>query len=252
MTFNQWQPARAGLCALMLTGTVQAAEADWEHTLALYMVGAGIDGEAGVGPVTGDVDVSFGDILDNLEFGAMGAYRAERGPWAITADLIFMSLEQDDDGLGPLGRTDVKVEADQLITELDGSYRLTDSLDAYVGLRYWDLESEVHIAGGGPLGETLHAKATEDWIDPLIGLRYEWPFADRWALVSRADVGGFGVGSDFAWHATIFASWAWTDNATLLIGYRHLDVDYDEGEGSGRFLWDVSEGGPTAGFAWRF
>jgi len=244
---------RSALLALLVASPVIAADDnEWQHTAVVYMIGAGIDGTAGVGPVEGDVDVSFGDILDNLEFGAMAAYRGERGPWAVIADMIFMDLETDKDGIGPLGQTRATVELDQLILELDGSYAVTERLDAYAGLRYWDVDSTVTVVGGGPLGETLNGKLSEDWVDPLVGVRYAWPVGDKWTLIVRGDIGGFGVGSDFSWHTSAFANWQLSEHASVLIGYRYLDVDYDDGEGADRFLMDVSEGGPTAGFAWRF
>jgi hypothetical protein len=238
--------------ALLIASPSMAADNEWQHTAVVYMIGAGIDGTAGVGPVEGDVDVSFGDILDNLEFGAMAAYRGERGRWAVVADMIFMDLETDKNGVGPLGQTRATVELDQLILELDGSYAVTEQLDAYVGLRYWDVDSTVTVVGGGPVGETLNGKLSEDWVDPVVGVRYAWPLGEKWTLVWRADIGGFGVGSDFSWHTTAYAGWRLNEHANVLIGYRHLDVDYDDGEGANRFLMDVSEGGPTLGFAWTF
>lgn len=239
------------LCAL-LTGPALAAEDAWQHSMAVYMIAASIDGESGVGHVNTDVDVSFGDILDSLEAGAMAAYRAERGPWAVVADVIWMNLEQDKDGLGPLGRTRADVELDQFIAELDLAYALNDRLDAYAGLRYWDVDADLTVEGGGPLGQTLSAGLSEDWVDPVVGLRYEWPLGAKWTLVARGDVGGFGVGSDFTWHATAYAAWNMFENASLLFGFRFLDVDYEDGSGSGRFMMDVLEGGPSAGVVWKF
>lgn len=252
MKISGWRHGFIVLSLLAPCVGAWAADDSWEHTVALYMVGASIDGDAGVGNVEADVDVSFGDILDNLEFGAMGAYRGERGPWAVVFDVIYMALEQEEDGLGPFGRTSAKVESDQLIVELDGSYALTDRLDAYAGLRLWDLDSDLTIVGGGPLGQTLSASETESWVDPLVGLRYEMPLGEKWSLVTRGDIGGFGVGSDFAWHATAYAAWQVSEHGTVLLGLRYLGVDYDDGSGQDRFVWDVTEGGPTAGFAWRF
>lgn len=243
---------RVALLALLVASTASAADDEWQHTAAVYMIGAAIDGTAGVGSVTGDVDISFSDILDNVEFGTMAAWRAEKGRWAVVADLIYMDLETDKDGLGPLGRTRATVELEQLIMELDGSYAVTERLDAYAGLRYWDVDSTVTVVGGGPLGETLSGKASENWVDPIVGLRYAWPLGEDWTLVWRGDIGGFGVGSDFTWHMTAYADWRLSEQGHLLMGYRHLDVDYDDGSGADRFLMDVSEGGPTIGFAWSF
>jgi hypothetical protein len=240
------------MAALLACGPALAADEEWQHTVVVYGIGASIDGKAGVGNVTADVDVGFDDILDNIEFGAMASWRGERGRFAVVADLIYMALEQKKSGLGPFGGTRAKVEADQLIMELDGSWAVTDRLDAYGGLRYWELDNELDVVGGGPLGETLSANKTEDWVDPIVGLRYAWPLNDRWEFIVRGDLGGFGIGSDFTWHASAFANWKVSEHGSVLLGYRHLDVDYDDGSGSSRFRWDVAEGGPAAGFAWRF
>jgi hypothetical protein len=244
---------RSTLLALLVASSAMAAHAnEWQHTAAVYMIGAGIDGTAGVGSVEGDVDVSFGDILESLEFGAMAAYRGDNGPFAVVADFIYMNLENDKNGLGPFGQTRATVELEQLITELDASIAVTDRLDAYAGLRYWDVDSTVTVVGGGPLGETINGGASEDWVDLIYGLRYAWPLSDTWTLIVRGDVAPLGTGSDFSWHTSAFANWQLGEHASVLIGFRWLDVDYDDGEGADRFLMDVSEGGPTAGFAWTF
>lgn len=244
--------SRALLLALFALSPAPAVADEWQHTATVYMIGAGIDGKAGVGPVVGDVSVSFGDILDSLEFGAMAGYRGEKGPWAIVGDMIYMDLEQDKDGLGPAGRTRATVELEQLILELDVSRELTEGLDAYAGLRYWDVDSTVTVVGGGPLGETLNGTLGEDWVDLLVGLRYAVPIGENWLFVIRGDVAPFGTGADMSWHSTAYFAWQFGEHANLLLGYRHLDVDYDEGAGADRFLMDVGQGGPTVGLAWQF
>lgn len=246
------QATRVALLALLAASPGLATANEWEQTAVLYMIGAGIDGTAGVGPVEGDVDVSFGDILDNLEFGGMAAYRADNGPFAVVADLIYMDLETDKNGLGPFGQTRATVELEQLIAELDASIAVTDRLDAYAGLRYWDVDSTVTVVGGGPLGEDISGSLSEDWVDLIYGLRYAWPVSESWTFIVRGDVAPLGTGSDFSWHASAFADWHLSEHASVLIGYRYLDVDYDDGEGANRFLMDVGEGGPTVGFAWNF
>ncbi len=59
--------------------TSLASQADeWKQEFAPYLWGAAMSGEAGIGSVTSSIDMSFGDILDNLELGFMGAYRASK------------------------------------------------------------------------------------------------------------------------------------------------------------------------------
>lgn len=243
---------RAALLAASTAVPSVAPAQDWQHTAVVYIIGASIDGTAGVGPVIGDVDVGFSDILDNLEVGAMAGYRGEKGPWAVMGDFIYMDLEADKDGLGPVGQSRTTVELDQLILELDGARAITERLDAYVGLRYWDIDSTVTVVGGGPLGQTLNGALGEDWVDLLFGLRYELPLGKAWTFVVRGDVAPMRTGADMSWHSTAFFNWRLGEHASALFGYRHLDVDYDDGQGANRFLMDVGQGGPSAGFAWRF
>ncbi len=246
------QFTHSALLVLLFASPAIAADNEWQHTAVVYMIGASIDGTAGVGPVEGDVDISFSDILDNLEFGAMAGYRADNGSFAVIADLIYMDLETDKNGLGPLGQTRATVELDQLIMELDGSIAVTERLDAYAGLRYWDVDSTVTVVGGGPLGVTISGSLGEDWVDVIYGLRYALPLGKNWTFIVRGDVAPLGTGSDFGWHTSAFADWRLGEHASVLIGFRWLDVNYDDGEGANRFLMDVGQGGPTAGFAWRF
>jgi len=243
---------RSTLLALAVSIPALAVADEWQHTAVAYMIGASIDGTAGVGAVEADVDVSFSDILSNLEFGAMAGYRGDNGRFAVVADLIYMALENDKAGLGPLGQTRAKAELDQLIMELDGSIAVTERLDAYAGLRYWDVDSTVTVAGGGPLGETISGSMSQDWVDLIYGLRYALPLGGNWTFILRGDVAPLGTGADFGWHTSAFADWRVGEHASVIFGFRWLEVDYDDGEGANRFLMDVGEGGPAVGFAWAF
>jgi len=237
-----------GLLAAAAPGL--AAADDWEHTFFLYGVAVGIEGTAAVGPVEADVDLSFSDVLDNLEFAAMAGYRGDNGRFGVMADLIYMDLENDKTRSTPLGPITATLGAEQLILELDGSIAVTDRLDAYAGLRYWDVDVDVSVTG--PLGNSVGREPGEDWVDILYGLRYMLPLGRNWTLVARGDVSPMGTGADFGWHASAFADWRFGEHASLLLGFRWLEVDYDDGEGADRFLMDVSEGGPALGLAWSF
>ena len=40
--------------------------------------------------------------------------------------------------------------------------------------------------------------------------------------------------------------------SSLSLGYRYLDFDYDDGNGSDRFKFDLKEHGPSIGFRFDF
>ena len=52
-----------------------ASDGEWRYKASLYLWGAGIGGTSSSG---GDVDVSFSDIIDNLDMAAMGAIEARK------------------------------------------------------------------------------------------------------------------------------------------------------------------------------
>jgi len=61
------------------------------------------------------------------------------------------------------------------------------------------------------------------------------------------DIGGFGVGSDFAWQGLVTFRWQLTERTGALAAYRYMDVDYESGNGSNRFEYDMAFSGPALG-----
>ena len=130
----------AASLALLLVPPAGAEE--WKYDLEIYLLGAGLDGTAGAGPLEAEVDVSFGDILDNLELGAMGTFRAKKGRWAFLGDAVFMGLGASNDL--------VDVDVDQLVLEALGVYHFNDKAGVLFGARYVDIENQIDFRG--PLG----------------------------------------------------------------------------------------------------
>jgi hypothetical protein len=81
---------------LLAAGAVQADEPT--HTMILYGLGIGISGEATVGPLSADIDVSLSEILEHLEMAAMGSYLWKSDTWSFQADVIFASLAGEKEG----------------------------------------------------------------------------------------------------------------------------------------------------------
>ena len=82
-------------------------------------------------------------------------------------------------------------------------------------------------------------------------MRYERPFAEDWAFHARADVGGFGVGSDFAWNAQALVDYRLSSYARVFLGYRALDFDFADGSGSDRVEYDLRLWGPLIGISFE-
>jgi hypothetical protein len=195
------------------------------------------------------------DVFDALEMGAMAAYRADNGTWSITGDATYM-------GLGATARTEQgrvrgDVEVDQYTLMGTLGRRVATPLEVLFSLSYFDLSTELEVRTTAPVsGEVTTRKAGigAHWIDPLIGLKYSLPFSDAWRFDLRGDVGGFGIGSDLSYQLLGTVAWQSGGNVGLVLGYRLIAFDYEDGERGTRHYerYDLTEQGPVVGVTWRF
>src|SRR5688500_19871205 len=94
-TMHKLTRARTALVfatALLASASVQAQDEGWVVDGSVFMLGAAMDGTIGIAGNDADIDVSFSDIVENLEMGGMGSLRVARGRWAFTTDVIYMGL----------------------------------------------------------------------------------------------------------------------------------------------------------------
>jgi hypothetical protein len=219
-------------------------------SVVFYALGIGLDGTVAAGPVETDIEKSASDIFDALEFGGMGSYRYQTDVWSLQVDAIYADLSGEREG--DRGAARGRVELEEAMIELDFGYRVNDAVEIIGGARYWDYDAEVTVVGTGSQGISLQNGASKDWVDPLIGMRLNVPLGQHWSFVARGDVGGFGVGSDFAWHATAFFNWRVNNSVGLLFGYRAFDVEFDDSDGPADLHLDLLQSGPGVGVAIQF
>lgn len=235
----------AFMIAGSLPGIATAQEEDWTFRFTPYIWAAGLKGSTTVGQTQADIDLDFGDILEDLDMALMGDFRAEKGPWAIETDIIWTDLESDAQA-GPLN---ISVKPRMVFWQLDGRYRVAPQWEVYAGFRYY--YSKVHIDIDTP-NRQINASGSEDWIDPVVGVAFRTPINDRWSFAARGDIGGFGVGSDFAWGAMAVFDYRFGETTSITFGYRHLDIDYETGSGDNTFGLDAYMTGPIIGASFRF
>ncbi len=257
----------AGCLAVTLSTPALAQEATterppddrWTFTMAPYLWATSLDGNASVGGVDADVDLSFGDILDDLAIGGMLLVDVQRGRFGIAVNGVFARLEPEGE-LGPI-QLDVTNDTTWIgvapyYRAVEWTYRTSPSgrpmrlvVEPLAGIRYTNLRIE--LDGTGPRGNGRQVDQSEAWVDPIVGSRFILDLADNWTLSGEADIGGFGVGSDLAWNVQAFLGYKTSlagQPLTLAAGYRALSQDYEDG----RFKWDVTTQGPILGVVLRF
>jgi len=222
---------------------------EWQHTVIVYGMGASMDGESQIGPLSVPIDISMSQVFDNLKFGAMMAYRADNGIWSFTTDLTYMNLgatehfENSRKG---------EVELEQTTVMMTAGRRITDTLEALFGVSYFDLSTDLELSG--PLIGRRTSSVGAQWIDPTIGLRWAQPIGERWEFTLRGDVGGFGMGSDLLIHALTTLQFRQNEHLGWGLGYRVISFDYEENEDRPLKYekFDLTEQGPALGFSYTF
>jgi len=218
----------------------------WKVTVAPYLMFAGMNGEAGIGRLNPEVDVSASDIFSNLQFGFQGYFEAMKGNWGVGADIIWMALGSSTDTPVP-----ANIDANQGGFMFLALRRLSPALDLRAGLLINTLQPTIKFKD--PIDREV--SRDETWIDPVVGVNWHTPdTGGRWGFAVVADIGGFGIGSDFMFNVQPTALVRVTERSSLTFGYRWISLDY-ENEGDDdqrRFKWDVLSSGPFFGCAFRF
>jgi hypothetical protein len=245
-----------GMMAVFLHFTGHSAQGQdldsdgWQLSVMPYFWFSGVEGDAKVRGNEVDVDVGFDDIWDALDFGGQVHIEAQKGRWGLLLDPIYLALSADKE----LNVLNAKIEMDMWIVEFGGFYRIGDwsgdrgfpmSLDVLVGGRYWNLETELEI---GPLSR----ESNTDWVDPFVGLRWIGELTDWLLVYVRGDIGGFAIyddASESTWNVQAGPAVKLSKNVTLLLAYRALSVDKEEGN---NLEADLTFAGPEIGLHIQF
>ena len=242
----------------------------WRFTLAPYVWGVGLSGDVGIlgrGPV--DVDIPFSDILENLDFAAMGVMEAHNGTWGVLVDLNYTSLSADkrrsrtlekdvlNQNVTFTGEVSASADVKEFFGTVMGQYRALDSdqmtLDLMAGARYWhvdnDIQARVRLSASGPgpldpvLSKQFSGSDGASWVDPMVGIKSRIDTTTPLYVTGWGMIGGFGVGSDLNWDVMGGVGYEWTEKFSTVLGYRALGVDYD----NDGFVYDVIQQGVVFG-----
>lgn len=252
----------AVLLSFCLSGNVMAQEtevatlpkSDWKFLVEPYMLFPNMSGSVGLGDLSDvNLDASSNDILGQLKMGFMLNTEASTGKWTIGSDLLYMSLAQ---GVKPgvliqNGELSVK----QLGWEVSGLYAVQPWLDLGIGGMLNSINSggEIYLNTVGGWGSaTKKTSMTKTWFDPMVIARIHSKLEEKFIYQLRGEIGGFGIGSDFAWQMQAYAGYRFSKLFQITGGYRIISLDYETGSGANRFMYNVDTSGPVVRFGFNF
>lgn len=218
-----------------------------QFTVAPYLLVPFMTGDVTIRGNQLDVDVGPSEILDNLDFGIMGYFQVRKGPWAFALDGLYMDLGKSATLETPVGTAGAAVSLKQGMYEFTGARQIAPWADLVFGLRINRINSSFET-----LLLPIEAEQTKTWVDPVAGVKLVVPNTGRWLVFMRADVGGFGAGSKFAWQIYPTVGYSFADWIKLVGGYRVLSMDYETGGDTDLFRYNITTHGPFLGAAFQF
>lgn len=199
---------------------VSASSKPWEYEFTPYLWFAGLKGNVGIKQTNTFVDAEFDDLLKNLETGAMFVWGAKKDNWATWVDVIYLDFEKETDRKLVTTKGDLQ----HTIAELAVSYRANkySPTEWYFGGRFVDVDAGLTLAPFGALS------GSDNWFDPLVGVKTEHKLHKKFSMMVRTDLGGFGLGSDISWHFSLAGHYKFSPKMSVILAYRYLDFDFED------------------------
>lgn len=133
---------------LPVTAATASDAEQWEFGAMIYLWGAGLEANTQTG---GDIDISFSDIVDDLDMAFMGTFDARKGKWSVLLDAVYLDMSQNGggsetipilEGAFEINRSvDVDITMKASITTFGAGYNVVDNkrvkLDLVGGARYF-------------------------------------------------------------------------------------------------------------------
>ena len=258
-----------GLAALFASHSSPAQGSDqWKFQAVVYLYLPSVDSESTFpgsgGGSSASVDAS--KLLENLNLAFMGSFEADKGPWGMFADVIYVDFGDSESpsrdfsigGTLPVGATaSLRYDLNGWLWTFAGSWRAASGpgheLNLIGGARLIDIDQTIDWQLSGNVGSVaLPDRAGErttgvrNW-DAIVGLKGRAMFGkeQRWFVPYYLDVGTgdssltwqamAGVGYAFGWGSVIGA-------------WRHIDYDAQ----SDQSIESISFDGPAVAVAFRW
>ena len=230
--------SRPGLIAclcLSLSPGISAQDSDtWQWRVIPYLWGLNVDGTMEIGPIENDLDVSFSDIIDNMDIGGSIAGQFSKGQHGFHVDYTYLRLKPDANELpSPPFAPGSEIVPKMTINVLEGGYNwlFNNNQALIIGARYIDLEMRMNpvLTGPAPI-DPDPLTAGPSWVDYFVGLQSRHHLSANWGVNLVGTIGAGG--SDFPWTAQATFDRKFSNDNALHLGFRIWGLDYSENKNS--------------------
>ena len=225
--------AMIGAVAVFLAAAAGGADAadQWRWSITPYMWATDISEDLILdGKVVGGGDTEFKDLADKIVTSMQLHFEGSKDRWGLFADVSHVDLRDSQSGELGFGRLDVDIK--ETVTEGGLLFRPGGSsrgVDLLVGLRYLAVIEKYHLELGDVLGP-FDRRIDEDYLDALVGARWQIPLSDRLAVSLRGDISAGGT--DYIWTTQALLGWRFGRyrNSAIFAGYRYREMKYTKAD----------------------
>jgi len=249
----------ATVLVLLLASTSRTAQADsgnpldadadqWRFTIAFPMIWAPeINGKIR-GDEAIDFTIEFKDILENLSFGLMGELYANKGPYGLAFRTNYMRVEDERSRSGLID-TQVRTELTMGMNDLLASFRVHEKLRLVTGVRHVFAKLDLDIQSS-IINEQITV-TDDNSFDLLFGINFDHWFTNQWGIMLNADIGVVGD-NDRDYSVEFRALYRISSLNNFWFGIRYLNIGNDTEMDGIEYEVDMSQVGPTVGWAFTF
>lgn len=248
--------------AMMLVGAGSRplAADGWQWSLTPYLWGSSLalDVEVDDQQVVGG-DVSFGDLLDKLDFAGQIHFEGRKNEFGFFADLTYIDLSDDpkvfEDVEDVPGTITARGDLEETLIEAGGVWNPSGDgtgFELLFGTRILDIDQEIDLQFSEPGIPDDRVDFSKTFYDAMVGVRYLGAFSDSWTYRARID---FSAGdTEGTWNGLLGLGYTFgsRDQFSVLFGYRHMEVEVESERPEGRVESELTMSGPIAGFQFAF
>jgi opacity protein-like surface antigen len=245
------------LCFVLFSMVPQPVQAkgqtsgDWQFSGDFYMWAPAIKGKTAQG---GDIDISFNDIIDNLDLTFMAGMAARKGKFTLLVDVIYLDLEDSSDYTLTRRLSITNLDMTAWVVTPAAAFNVLDTdrieINVLAGARYLYLKTDADLVRQGLLETRRFSQSGSGHVwDGIVGARGKIKLNEQWTVPFHFDVGAGDT--DLTWQA--FGGIEYSFNRlSLAAGYRHLEWDFDDNDTGGDLFDDLYISGPVLGLRYKF
>jgi hypothetical protein len=192
--------------------------------------------------------ITFNDLLDVTDSSFQLAVEGGRKSGHFTGFVDVTYLETSDNYKGEFLRIDTDSEQwfiDAALAYWPGG--VGSNLNVFGGARYTDLDDDFTLKTGQSGLELLKFGPQRDFLDALVGARYRFDLANRWALLTHADYAFGDSDGIFILQALLRFTLGENNRYGILLGYRYKEAEHEDGG----LEEDYEYKGPVLGLSFR-